>query len=698
MNTKIVLFLLFLLSFWGCQPREKKIVIGFSQCMTNDLWRQTMIQDMKMAASLYPNVELIIKDAGENSQRQIEQIRELSSLNVDLLIISPNESQPITSPAVEAYQRGIPTIIVDRKIESDLYTAYIGADNFEIGKSVGVYIGNVFKGKGKILEIRGLDGSSPAEERHKGFLEALTRFPDMKVVSSFDGKWQHETAMKMAIPAFRENNYNIVFGHNDVMAYGARRAADTLGLDSIFIVGIDALPQLGFSWVEQGKLQASFIYPTGGVKAIETALDILAKRPFSRVNYLNTSVVDISNAKVLKLQQEQVVSYQQVMEKQMARISDQMIKYDNQRTILNIILISFFLLIGFAAALFYSYYITNKKNHELEQKNNAIRQQKELLESQNIQILEMNQKVEAATQAKLRFFTNISHEIRTPLTLINAPLQNVMSRLPETYGYLHSELRMIQRNSERLLRLINQLMDFRKLEWGMTDLVVTESDVVLLVTEIYKAFQPLANQKNITFGFTTDQKKEMMWFDLDKIDKVIFNVLSNAFKFTPDDGRISIHVVTKQSDFTEIRVSDSGPGITFGKENQIFERFFQQREHRHQGTGIGLSLSKEFMDLHHGEIIASNLPAGGSCFIIRLRKGKAHFLPEELSLQTVEDYKISAPILEETVLSDHQLPEQEKKNHAAKTDLIVEDDPDLQSYLKSCLAEDYVLLQAVDGI
>ena len=169
----------------GCRSREKKkILIGFSQCMSNDLWRQTMIQEMKMAASLYPNVDLIIMDANEDSHRQVYQIDQLLSKKIDVLIISPNESQPVTPIAVRAYKSGIPTIIIDRKIESDQFTAYIGADNFEIGKHVGQYLGNVFKGKGRVLEIRGLDGSSPARDRHNGFINGISDFPNLKLVAS----------------------------------------------------------------------------------------------------------------------------------------------------------------------------------------------------------------------------------------------------------------------------------------------------------------------------------------------------------------------------------------------------------------------------------------------------------------------------------------------------------------------------------
>ena len=666
--------------------------------MSNDLWRQTMIQEMKMAASLYPNIDLVIMDANEDNQRQVYQIDQLIDKKIDVLIISPNESQPVTPAAVLAYKSGIPTIIIDRKIESDQFTAYVGADNFEIGKNVGQYIGNVFKGQGRILEIRGLDGSSPAQDRHNGFIAGLSDFPNLKVIASANGQWLQNKAMNIAQSAFAKDSINIVFGQNDVMAYGARIIADKLGLNDLFIVGIDALPQLGLNLVDQGKLQASFIYPTGGIKAIDLALDILAKRPFSKMNYLNTSVVDASNVKIIKLQQEQVLSYQQIIEKQIGRISEQLQRFNNQHTLLNILGISLILLVFLAVALFYSYFVSKRKNHELEQKNNAILQQKELLEKQNLQILEMNQKVESATQAKLRFFTNISHEIRTPLTLINAPLNKISQELPPSFGYLHADLSMIQRNADRLLTLINQLMDFRKLELGMADLAVSETDIVLVVSEVYKAFQPLARQKNISFGISNDQKSQLVWVDVDKINKVLFNVISNAFKFTPENGRIKIHVSSKHNDFVEIQVRDTGPGIAPGKEEQIFERFFQQKEHRHMGTGIGLSLTKEFLDLHAGNISVKNILPNGSCFVITLKKGKSHFSEEQFTGQQTIDYKAIKPVLSVTSELENVSSNQVMVRGISKTIMIVEDDSELRGFINKNLSNDYFIIEAKDGL
>ena len=699
MRKTILLVLVVMFLFSGCKSREKKkILIGFSQCMSNDLWRQTMIQEMKMAASLNPNVDLVILDANEDSKRQVYQIDQLLSKKIDVLIISPNESQPLTPIAVQAYKSGIPTIIIDRKIMSDQFTAYIGADNFEIGKNVGQYIGNVFKGRGRILEIRGLDGSSPALDRHNGFVAGLSKFPNLQIISSTNGQWLQDKAMKIAQKEFEKDSFNIVFGQNDVMAYGARIIANKLGLNSIFIVGIDALPQLGLNLVDQGKLQASFIYPTGGIKAIDLALDILEKRPFSKINYLNTSVVDASNVKVIKLQQEQVLSYQQIIEKQIGRISEQLQRFNNQHTLLNIVGISLILLVILSVALFYSYFVSKRKNHELEQKNNAILKQKELLEKQNLQILEMNQKVESAIQAKIRFFTNISHEIRTPLTLINAPLHKISKELPSSFGYLHADLNMIQRNADRLLTLINQLMDFRKLELGMVDIEVAETDIVLLVSEVYKAFQPLARQKNISFGISNDQKSQLIWVDVDKINKVLFNVVSNAFKFTPENGKIKIHLATKLSGIVEIHVSDTGPGITPGKEQQIFERFFQQKEHRHMGTGIGLSLTKEFLDLHSGKISVRNILPNGSCFVITLKKGKSHFSDEQFTGQQTIDYKAIKPVLTFTPEPENVSSNQIKVRGISKTLMIVEDDSELRSFINKNLSHDYFIIEAQDGL
>ncbi len=679
----------------GCNKQKKETFhIGFSQC-ASDVWRETMNKEMVMTAALYPDIKLTILNAEENTRRQELQIQELINKNVDLLIISPNESGPITPIAEKAFNSDIPTIIIDRQINSTNYTAFVGADNYQIGKDVASYIANIKKGRGEILEIRGMDGSSPAKDRHSGFMEVLKKYPDLKIKESAEGKWLPEIAAQKAAEAFNQHDFDIVFGHNDVMAQSARKVADSLNISDLFVVGIDALPNLGMELVEEGVLQASFIYPTGGKKAIEVARNILTGKTYQKQNILGTSVIDNSNVTVLRLQMDQVMAFQDILNRQTSRIKEQEVQFNDQRSLLNVALISLALLVVLSLWLAYYYTMIRRRNAELDHKNKAIENQKEQLQNQNHQIREMNKEVQRATQAKLSFFTNISHEFRTPLTLIQAPVNEVLSSQDiEKIPSVKNNLLLVRQNSDRLLRLINQLMDFRKMDAGKLRLNISKINLHQLIEEIYNAFIPLARQKNIDFSFDCPSTNRIIHLDVDKIDKVLFNILSNAFKFTPQNGRIRIEVSPVDDTKVKIAVADTGPGIPSEKKNKIFKPFYQQDEHRSAGTGIGLSLSKGFMDLHKGEIVITDNTPSGSIFTIILPDNKD--LQATNSLKTAPD--ISAkPVIDEVKkdpISDDFFTDTSQPKPGL---LIVEDDEQLKSYLLQLLSSDYSIETASNG-
>lgn len=656
-----------------------------------------MNKEMKISAALDTDIDLIIYNADGNTKKQQIQIQQLINSNIDLLIISPNESGPITKYAIEAYKKGIPTIIVDRKITSDEYTAFIGANNYEIGYNAAIYIGNISKGKGNILEIKGQKGSSPSENRHKGFVDGLKRFPDLVLSYSDDGSWLNNEAKRVAKKAFNEKHFDIVFAHNDVMALGAWEVAQERNLQNLFFVGVDALPTLGLNLVTEDKLQASFMYPTGGNKAIELAHIILNGGEFEKINSLHTSVVDASNAQVLKLQQEQMLSYQETLDKQTERIILSERQYNDQRSLLNISLISLSLLVILAIILSYYYLTLSRRRKELEEKNIAIQKQKWQLEKQNNQIKKMNDQVEQATQAKLSFFTNISHEFRTPLTLIQAPVQTMIEQfkhlnLPPS---IRENLVLMNRNTERLLRMVNQLMDFRKIELGKASISISRVDIITFIKNIYKAFGPLARQKNIDFFLDKNEDNCELWIDVDKIDKVIFNLLSNAFKFTPKGGIIKLNINTLFNDSITIEVSDSGPGVEQNKIEAIFEPFVQQNQHKSMGTGIGLTLSKGFVDLHKGSLKCIQTESKGALFKMTLPKGRKHFAPN----QVVHKSSISQSMIidENTINADNLVKDfqvsTKKKYHV----LIVEDDIELRNYLSKLLGEHYFIKAIENG-
>lgn len=692
-----ILLIGLLINFNACKPRQTKVFhIGFSQCTNRDVWRESMNREMQVAASLYPDVKLTILNADGITKKQEIQIRQLLNAGVDLLIISPNESDLITPIAEEAFNAHIPTIIIDRKINSDNYTAYIGANNYNIGKNVADYLGNLFKDRREILEIRGLDASSPGHDRHRGFMDGLRQYPNLIVAKSIEGEWEQDRAGELAKPILKEQSFDIVFGHNDVMTLAAQQVTPANKVDDMFFVGVDALPTLGMEKVNEGILQASFLYPTGGDKAIELALNILSDQPYDKNNELASSVIDAGNVKMIKLQQQQVLDHQETINRQISRIVVQAQDFNDQRTLLRVTLISLFLLVVVAIWLVYYFVRITRKNKELAEKNNAIEKQRKQLEEKNEQILRMNEKVEEATQAKFTFFTNISHEIRTPLTLIQAPVKTMMQQVSQLNlpSSLNNSLHLIQRNTDRLLRMVNQLLDFRKVELGKAGLSVTKVNMVAECEDIFQSFAPLAQQKNIFFKLEKEESHCDVWIDADKIDKVLFNLLSNAFKFTPNDGAIVIRIRSNQQTNVNIEISDSGPGISKDKQNDIFEPFFQQNEHRSMGTGIGLSLAKSFMDLHGGKLELSKSDAQGSIFKMIILKGKDHFKPEQFIPIKPESKKLGYAAGSFSEKQEALIPDESHKEH---TILVVEDDADLREYLINLLNDFFYVKSAVNG-
>ena len=245
-------------------------------------------------------MEVDIRTAVDDNDRQAKDIRELIAEGVDLLIVAPNEATPITPVVEEAYNRGIPVIVVDRKILSDKYTAYVGADNYEIGKAVGEYVANVLHGQGDVVEISGLVGSTPAVDRHQGFVKAISAYPGIRLLAVEDGAWlQLKAGEKMDTLLSRFPHIDLVYAQNDRMAAGAYAAAAREGREKdMRFIGIDALSgkDYGVEKVLAGELDATFIYPTGGDRVMQIAMDILNKRDFPRETILGTSVVDRDNA------------------------------------------------------------------------------------------------------------------------------------------------------------------------------------------------------------------------------------------------------------------------------------------------------------------------------------------------------------------------------------------------------------------
>ena len=321
-----------------------------------------------MGAYFHDNVELKFAAAYDSDERQVEQIDSLLNDGIDLLIVAPNQVQTI-SPAIDrAYDKGIPVIVFERKTSSQKYTAFISADNYEMGRIMGEHIASRLHGKGRVMEIMGLKGSSPAIERHNGFADALKNYPDITVVATLQGDWTEESAVK-AVKAYPGNldHIDFVFGQNDRMAMGARRAlqeSQQLTADSHqpLYCGIDGLPgeDGGIRLVRDSILDASYIYPTHGDKIIELAINILEGKPYEKEALLQSALVTRDNAKVLLMQSEEMMRQAEYLDQLHSRADTYMKELATQHVV-NWMSMGVILLLVVTIVLFYMYHLRKVK-------------------------------------------------------------------------------------------------------------------------------------------------------------------------------------------------------------------------------------------------------------------------------------------------------------------------------------------------
>lgn len=304
----ITLTVVLAMTLFACSQPEKKWHIGVSQC-SEDIWRDKLNEELVTGAYVDNSMELEILSANDSDDRQIEQIEYFINRDVDLLIVAPNTAETLTPVIEKAFDKGIPVILFDRRTSSEKYTAYISTDNYTIGHTMGKLIALDMEGKGTVVEIKGKEESSPAIERHKGFIDAISAYPDIRVITTGRGKWTEDNGQEsMAEVLSRETDIDCVFGHNDRIAMGARKVAMEYGKDDIRYYGVDALPTPsgGIEMVQKGYLEATYIYPTQGLEVMRLARSILNGDEYDRVVKLSSSVADMSNAELLMLQYREI--------------------------------------------------------------------------------------------------------------------------------------------------------------------------------------------------------------------------------------------------------------------------------------------------------------------------------------------------------------------------------------------------------
>ena len=383
-----------ILSVLSCTGRTDKYVIGISQC-SEDSWRQKLKEELEMATYFNDGVTLLFASANDDSQLQQRQIDSLAASGIDLLIVSPNQYDLMSAEIDKVYDAGIPVIMFDRKTNSSKYTAFVRADNCQIGEMIGHYLAEKIGEKGNVIEIGGLKESSPAQERHEGFARAIDQYPGIKIVGFEYGDWTEESGEKAMDLILKKYNGTIdaVFGGNDRMAVGARNAIMKAGLDKdILYFGVDALPfpGKGICQVADSILAASAIYPTRGDELLLLALDILRGKEFSRDVIMQSSIVTHENAEILLLQHEEVVrqgNYLKMMYHQAGAMHDS-IKL--QQIIIGIILLSLIVIV-ILLSFYIRAFIQKKTLYEnLQAEKEKVERQRDELEEQRDRLIELS--------------------------------------------------------------------------------------------------------------------------------------------------------------------------------------------------------------------------------------------------------------------------------------------------------------------
>ena len=666
MQMKQWLYVVFLtLVFSACSDNNvKKYVIGVSQC-SEDIWRDKLNNELVMSTYQHDNVTLKFASANDNDRLQKQQIEQFIKEGVNLLIVSPNQIHTISSVIDKAYDAGIPVILFDRKTDSRKYTAFIGADNYEAGHEIGYFIGQQLEGKGNIAEICGLQASSPAIERNRGFMDALKDYSGIKVIARKHGDWVKESGVMAMDSVLSQTKEPIqyVFAQNDRMALGALQSIKKHKVKGIKIVGIDALPVPGGGMenVRDGNLEASYIYPTRGDSVMQLALNILEKKPYKRDNYLKGALVTKANANVLLMQNEEMNKQTARLNALHGKVDTYLVQYNHQKMYIVLFSIILLLLIGIMVYIYRT--ILMKRRIE-----------------------------EEANKAKLQFFTNISHELRTPLTLIADPV-NYIIHDDNLNSQQRSMLQIVQRNVLVLIQLVSEILDFRKVQNGKMELRLSDFNLAESMKQWIKLFSASAQKKHITISMDAPDTI-MLRADQDKIERICYNLLSNALKYTSEGGEISL-MAKEEGGRVMISVADNGCGISSDELPYIFDRFYQAKN-AGRGTGIGLAIVKAFTELHHGEVSATSIEGKGSTFTIHIpvrQKGEVTNQPTEKIEQLVEPSSAEEVPNQARHIDELIQPYQTDKPEV----LIIDDNIDIRTYLRSVLSEKYNVSEAADG-
>ena len=674
--------------FLACTSGKKTYVIGVAQC-SEDSWRMKLNDELRDATYLHDNVKLHVVSADDNDKHQIRQINAFMKEDVDLLIVSPNQMNTVTPAIDRAYDSGIPVVLFDRKTDSGKYTAFVGADNEKIGRTIGEYIATRLGGKGTVVEIRGLEGSSPAIERHKGFVSAIRKYPGIRLLASESGTWLQQSGDSVAAKMFARGIVpDYVFGQNDRMAHGAWLAARRCGLEGrIRFVGIDALPGEGggIELVRDGVLDASYIYPTRGDIVMQQALSILEGRPYERDLYMKAALVTKDNAETMLMQAEEMSHISDQLEKLHRRVNFFFTQYSHQKVYFLLCAIILLLVIVAFAAFYRMVMVRRRMERE-------------------------------TAEAKMAFFTDMSHDLRTPLTLIADPVERILDDENLTGRQRHM-LGIVRRNAALLLKLVGEILDLRKIQGGKMDLTVTKFNLADAVRLWVDDFKPLAASYEVTIVQKADGDLTVK-ADYYKVERICYNLISNSLKYNRKGGTVTVEAV-RRGGSVEITVADTGVGIPKDVVSRVFDKFYRVRGGG-SGTGVGLAVVKAFAELHGGRVSVKSVEGEGSEFKVELPQKVENAIlstpdtlskhPEGREPDMQKQRKAWIEDVDDDIDGNRQgmsstltsgglgyVAEPDGTSASRPLALVVDDNADVREYVAHLLGGEYDVRQAADG-
>ena len=610
------LLLLTLLTLLACTTKSADYRIGVAQS-TDDAWRQQMNREMMREADLcQDSVNLDIRSCHMNADLQIKQIDSLVSSGIDLLVVSMCDSARLTPIVNRVMKQGIPVIQLCHNMSASSYTARIRVNNFDIGAGIGSYVASYLGGHGSVAVFTGSMVGTAAQQRLQGIHAAFDKSPGIHITTQVEVGWEG-LHMEQQLDSLLQTGIvpQVIIAPNDRTGVRLTQMLRHRRLPQVKVVGVDGLdrPGGGLDNVEDGQLLASFVYPSGGDKVIETAMHIIQGEPYKRDIVLRSALIDAQTARIFRMQRERIAENMQRIER-MDSLINQSLSRNSMQKMLLFACIFIIVLIGIVLVMGLRMY------YGIMQRNHVLNEQKRKLETQHTQLVKMQQELEESTRVKLSFFTEVSHDLRTPLTLISAPVEQLLAS-PSLTPEQRTLLSMVQTNTHTLTRLVGQMLDFRKYDEGKLHLHLSRVRIDEAFARWCESFRTLASKHLIRYHIDFALPSNDVWLlcviDANKMESVVFNILSNAFKHTPEGGQISakasIQLDDQGSPMLTMTFTDTGEGIEADKLPHIFERFYQA-DVNHEGSGIGLAMVKVFTELHGGSVSVTSQVGKGSCF------------------------------------------------------------------------------------